>query len=154
MELMDSVPITGAWCLCVSDKTAGKLTDLFANWLLHHPWFPNTEKLCHIKIQTEGAWMPACSSCAKFCLWSFFKNDICKLCIKCLFFKKRILEQKVFSFHKVLWWFGWVFFSSYLYFFGVSLFFLAPWCVLVEKKIRLQMPSLPRVALDMQICLE
>lgn len=79
--------------------------------------------------------MPICSSCAKFCQWRLIKNGICRLCIKCPFFKQGILEQKVFSLHKVLWWFGWdFFFSSYLYFFGVSLFFLAPWCVLVEKK--------------------
>lgn len=75
--------------------------------------------------------MLICSSCA----WRFFKNGICKLYIKCLFFKKSILEQKGFFPHKVLWWFGWVsFLAVTCIFFGVSLFFLAPWCVLVEKK--------------------
>ena len=46
-----------------------------------------------------------------------------------------------------------IFFSSYLDFFRSFLILL---CSLMCScgKIRLQMPSLPRVALDMQICLE
>lgn len=132
---MHRVPTTGASCLCVWDETAGKVTDLFADWLLHPPSFPNPEKLCCTKIQSEAAWMSICSFCAKFYQWRVFKNSISKLCIKCNFFKKWILEQKDFSPPQsfvVVWIF--FFFSTVTCIFSVSLFFLAPWCVLVETK--------------------
>lgn len=95
-----------------------------------------TQRSCVVlRYRQEAAWMPVCSSCAKFCLWNFFKNDICKWCIKRLFFQETNSWTEDFFFPQsfVVVWLG--FFSLVTcIFFGVSLFFLAPWCVLVEKK--------------------